>query len=250
MQIEQVKQFFQDPYNVMLASVLLLVAFNFNSVGGISVLTSVFLVVLTSVIVDSTIGYLKFKRLYVSETAVISGLVLSLVISPQTPLIFLIAAPAIAQLSKHVIRYKNKPVFNPAGLGMFLVFLLFPAGEAWWGNSITLLALILGIYISYRIARLYGSISFLSAFVIFNASYSFLQNAAFGFNSAISLIASQLFLALFMVIEPKSTTPRVDGQIVFGIVAALIAVIGFALNLPKPLLLGLLCANLAATLFK
>ncbi len=234
----------------MLASLLVLIAFNFNSLGGINVLASVFVVVLSSVIVDSLIGYVQFKRLYVSETAIISGLVLSLVISPQTPLVFLIAAPAIAQLSKHVIRYKNKPVFNPAAFGMFLVFFFFPSGEAWWGNSIPLLALILGVYVSFRIARLFGSVSFLAGFVIFNAIQGGLQNAAFSFNSIIPLAASQLFLALFMVVEPKSTTPRVDGQIVFGIVAALIAVAGFALNLPKPLLLGLLCANLVATLYK
>lgn len=248
--IPDLQKMSKDPYKVIIISLLLLVLINFSYMGGFNILLSVSLVVLVSVLTDSIIGYVRLKRLYVSETALISGLVLSLVLSPQAPIIYLVLAPAIAQLSKHVIRYKNKPVFNPATFGIFLVLLAYPAGEAWWGNTTIIATVILGLLVSYRIMRLYASGAFLSGILIFSILKDVLAGVSISLGSYVPLVLSQAFLGLFMMVEPKSSTNKIEGQLLCGLTAAAVAIFGFAFGLPAPLFLGLLTANLVATFFK
>ena len=248
--VSDLKVVYRDPYKVVIISLLILAIINLNFSAGLDSLTSVLIVVLSSVLTDSLASYIMLKRTYISETAIISGLILSLVISPGTPIVWLVLAPALAQISKHIIRYKNKPVFNPAGFGMFLVFLFFFNGESWWGNSMVVATIILGLHVSYRIMRISASLSFLGSIIIFTIIKDLIISGSIGIESAVTVALSQVFLALFMIVDPKSATIRKDGQVICGITAGLVLVLGYVLNLPIPPLLGLLCANIVATRYK
>jgi len=241
----------RDPYNVMPLCLLILVLADFQQNGGLPSLGSVAIITASSVAADSILAYVRLKRKLVSVTALISGLIVSLVMSPQSPLPFLVLVPALAQLSKHLIRADNSPVFNPATLSMFLVFVATGyRGEAWWGNTNVALALLLGLFVSYSIRRLYASFAFVAslAALALLASLISAQPAA----GALALALSQAFFAFFMVVEPR-TSPQAGypWQLAYGFTVALVLFAGNALGgalFPFPVFEALLAGNLVTLL--
>lgn len=202
-----------------------------------TVAVSGIIAIATALIVDSAAVYIKTKKLVASETAIISALIITNIFKPGEFLFIAIAA-AIAMILKHVIRYKNAPIFNPATLGLFIAFRFVSdpiAKELWWGNYNTLAVVVLGLIVSWRICKLAISFSYLITHTVI--AYLRVGLDAFAF--------FPFFSAFFMLTEPKTSSMQLKKQIISGAIAA-IAIHAFVLlNLPSAYLLGILTANLA-----
>ncbi len=143
-----------------------------------------------------------------------------------------IFAAALAIVSKYIIRYKGKHLFNPSALGI-VVSVLF-TNEAWinpgqWGSGVILLfgILTLGIIVVTKVQKLDVSLAFLLTFasLLFIRQVIYLQWPVDFFIQAISTGAVLVF-SFFMISDPKTTPNHPVARIVW---AAIVGVGAFYL---------------------
>ena len=237
-----------DPYRVIFVSLVILVFINGQLQGFNDAILSSLTALVVSVAVDVIATYIKTKKIILSYGPAISGLILALVFSPNLPLYNIAGTAALAQVLKHIVRYKNNNLFNPASLAMIIVFLQVPA-EAWWGNKIPE-ALILGLIVSWRIKRLPASITFMIAYTIFSMLVgSLIAKSQQPIANYIDLSTGWVFFAFFMLVEPRTSPRALKAQIMYASLIALIATMGFTYSLHSPILLALLIGNAASTFY-
>ncbi len=185
---------------------------------------------LVAAAVDIAINYAKTRSFVRPITALISGLIIALVLPSLVPVVI---ASVIAIVSKHIIKWKGRNIFNPAALGMLSVTLIFAVDTSWW-ISVSLLTL-LGFLVVFKLGRLRTSLAFL--LVYFPLVYLT--------TNKILIDLTAIFFATIMLIEPKTSPYTKKGMIVFGIAAAVLFVAVQSLQLGKdPFLVSLLLMNL------
>ncbi|HTZ11296.1 MAG TPA: RnfABCDGE type electron transport complex subunit D [Candidatus Margulisiibacteriota bacterium] len=171
---------------------------------------------LSAIALESVVLYFKNKRLEITESSIITGLIIGYVLSAEEALWKVILASFAAILSKQILRFKNKHIFNPASFGIFLAIVLSGAYTGWKGTYLWYILIPLGFYFTYKIRKLeviagYAVISFL----LFGTQ-AFLQKVPlrdiFGYFS--------YFYIFVMLIEPKTTPIKPMGKYLFGAGAA------------------------------
>ncbi len=189
----------------------------------------IILAVLSASIIDLIFMH-KNKKLEFPYLAVISGFIIGLILQPRFLYEPVIVASA-AMILKHIIKYKERNIFNPAALSLFLFSFVF--GVSWWGTY-SLLIVPLCLFICWKIRNLTESLSFLIVYSILFVSYM----------QSFSVVnASILFFALIMVIEPITTAHTKKGKIIFGSFVGLLAFV-FSFLQVDYLLLALLIMNI------
>ena len=132
----------------------------------------------------------------------------------------------ISILSKYVLRYKGRHIWNPTNFGVSAMVLLAPATvtvlSIQWGNAVApmIVIWILGAVIVWRVGRAHISATYVAAFLVF----SFVRSAVTGtpWLAAVAPITGpmyQLFI-FFMVTDPRTTVRSKRGQCVVVIVVA------------------------------
>jgi len=211
-----------NPYWFELFSVLIIAIVGILT--NMSFLPGVVVAVVTTVLLDLAISHFRGEKLYLSKSAAITGLLIGSILYGEM-WVFAFAG-AVAILSKHLIKIKRLNVFNPAALGILLSVLLFFGSDLWWSSTQTIAVIILGLLVTWKIQKLKLALSFLVVFFLLNVLLlpsvqgSTLQNASIVFFSL------PVFLAFFMLTDPK-TTPF-QRQLFWGPV---FAVVMFALLL-------------------
>ncbi|MBI2079458.1 RnfABCDGE type electron transport complex subunit D [Candidatus Micrarchaeota archaeon] len=238
-----------QPYDTMIICLCLLVLINtfeqFSSVLD-KVIINLVAAVGTALIVENIIFYIKNRRvLPISKSAIISGLIISLIIAPYSPEISGLAA-LLAIIIKNLLKFGNMPVFNPAASGLLVALLLTNSpSEIWWGNANMLAALILGLIVSWKIGKLNISISYLAAYTLFSIlKIAFVGGIPFDQAFLTAIMFFPFFSALFMATEPKTTPVRKETQIAFGILLGLLFNIYEVSLLPYSSFLALMTVNL------
>jgi Na+-translocating ferredoxin:NAD+ oxidoreductase RnfD subunit len=204
-----------------------------------------------SVAVDIICCMLERRKRIVPDGAVITGLIISLILSSTSPWWIVAATSIISILSKHLLIHRKKPIFNPAALGLLLSIIFFKSGQSWWGTfgdlpAWTLVFILVGGYaVTNRVSKFPQVFSFLGMYFI---SF-FIMNIFHAGDAADALrspfINATLFFAFFMLTDPPTSPAKVKNQIVFGTLAALVGVIDYALlGGLMYLFIGLLIGNL------
>ncbi|CRK82119.1 RnfABCDGE type electron transport complex subunit D [Neobacillus massiliamazoniensis] len=188
---------------------------------------------------------------------VITGLIISLILSVTTPKIIVAGTAAIAILSKHLFVYKKKPIFNPAAFGLLLSVFVFQSGQSWWGafgdlSSWTILFLLIGGYIvTERVNKYPQVLSFLGIFfvLLFFMGYFNIGNAADALRPP--FINATLFFGFFMLTDPPTSPAKVKNQVIFGILTAVTSIVIYGIfGGLTYLFVGLLAGNLYTYLNK
>jgi len=179
------------------------------------VYAQLFLAVSAACGLDLILHYLKTKKLIFPSSAFISGMIIALVLAPQSSWLIVLLASFVAVASKHIICFRDRHIFNPANLGLLCSILIFSAYATWWGLSFWPLILIVGIFICHRIRRLEIPIIFAGCFLILFGPKNF------------ALI--NLFFMFIMLIEPKTTPVTRKGQRAYAAIAALFSLAFFKL---------------------
>jgi len=162
---------------------------------------------------DTLINYLKNKKVTITESSIVTGLIIGYVLSSQESWLIIVLASIFAIVSKHVIRFRKSHIFNPAALGIFIVVLLFGAYTQWKAMYSWYILVPLGIYFASRIKKLSIVVSFFVASLFLHAPQAFLYNA-----SLLDIVAYfNYFFIFMMMIEPRTTPVRRRSQILFGI---------------------------------
>lgn len=177
------------------------------------------------------------------KSAAISGLSLSILMrSHSLPIGLGLACVAI--LSKFVLRWRGKHIFNPTNFALVLGILA--TGQVWvepgqWGNGAILAFFILcmGTFVANRAAR--SDVSF--AFIGTYAFLLFLHAAWSGADWAEPLkrlqTGSLLIFTFFMISDPKTTPDSRSARLIFG---SAVALVGAYLQLIDKTPAGLLIA--------
>lgn len=188
--------------------------------------------ILAAVLVDSPILRWRKKKWVFPDGALLTGLIVAMILSPQAPWRVAALASAVAVGSKYLLRARTANIFNPAALGLVVAYLVFHSGQSWWGAlpdlsppslepGVIALLLIAGGWVADRVQRLPAALAFLGVHYLL-----FTLTAFFGDPGRVvaifrsSDLHAALFCALFMVTDPPTSPAKSRDQILFGVLAA------------------------------
>ncbi|NRD77889.1 RnfABCDGE type electron transport complex subunit D [Bacillus sp. BRMEA1] len=169
------------------------------------------------------------------DGTIITGLIIALILSITTPWPFVAGTAALAILSKHLLVYKKKPIFNPAAVGLLISIFLFRSEQSWWGAFgdlpawLMVLLIIGGYIVTERINKFPQVFSFLGTFfvILFLMGYFHVGDAADALRSP--FINAALFFGLFMLTDPPTSPAKYKNQVIFGFITAIAGSIVYAI---------------------
>lgn len=181
-------------------------------------LFATFMAVIFAVGFESAILFFKNRKLSITDSSIISGLIIGYVLSTRnSPWVFLLTC-GLAICSKYLIRINKKHLFNPAAFGIFLASILFGASLQWKGTYLWHILLPFGLYFVYKINKLEVIIGYgLTAVGLFGIQAILQKVSLFNIFGYLSY-----FYIFIMLIEPKTTPIRPLGKLIFGIGAAIL----------------------------
>jgi len=193
---------------------------------------------------DTFITYLKTKKLILAESSIVSGLIIGYVLSSSQAWWIIALASIFAISSKHLIRFKARHIFNPAGFGTMAAVFLLGASTEWKGANLWYIVIPFGIYFVFKIKKQEIVVSyFIASFVLFGAQ-ALIQNT-----QILNILGYLNYFFIFiMLIEPMTTPMTYYGKIIFGSGAGILIFILYVFGIRETELVALACFNLAAPL--
>lgn len=166
-------------------------------------------------------------------SAYISGISVSILIRSIWLWPFAVVA-VISIMSKYLLRYKGRHLWNPSNFGISWFLFFAPSTVAGlsiqWGNQLLPMVVIwcLGLFIAVRARRLHITLTYVAGFILFSYLRSLIEGTGF-FTEVAPLTGPmyQLFV-LFMITDPATTVSSRKGRI---LVAFLVALLEFVLRL-------------------
>lgn len=228
--LRRLRRFFRSPKGYLLLALAALCALAAPSVGASNALRTLIAAVvgaagLELLIVRSGEGAWRFP-----SSALLSGLIVGMVLGAQEPWFVAMSAGLVATNAKHVLRLGRAHVFNPAALGLLVVFALFGTGQSWWGALPELplpavaVLIVAGYLVADRANKLPAALAFLGAYTVMFTAASF--GVAPGYVGDIfrtPFLHMALFFAFFMVTDPPTSPVTFGEQIWFGVAVATVS---------------------------
>lgn len=208
---------------IAMIAYLLIASIGYKNMTGIK---NGFVAVIVAVIVDILCNVFKKRKWTMPDGAMITGLIISLILSTATSLGAIAATAVIAILSKHILVYKKKPIFNPAAFGLLISVLFLQTGQSWWGAfgdlpAWTILFLLVG---GYRITSRVNKYPQVFAYLLTSFILLYLMGHFHIGDEVDALrppfINATLFFGFFMLTDPPTSPAKDKDQVVFGILTA------------------------------
>lgn len=157
------------------------------------------------------------------ESAFITGMILTLIVTPATTVSefwMLGVIASVAMASKYILAIHKKHLFNPAAIGVVLTSLAFGESASWWVGAASMVPAVLvsGYVIIRKIARGDLIYSFIITTVSIGVFYALYQGTDVRMAINQIIISSGLFFfASVMLTEPLTTPPTKKHRIVYGV---------------------------------
>lgn len=242
--------FFRTPKGQLLCifGVLLVLAAPFD--GGLAVLPHILLAAGGACAVDVILTYWESRRWIIPSSALLSGLIVAFILGPEEPWIVVVWVAGFSGVSKHVFANMREHIFNPAALALLVSVPVFSTGQSWWGaladapGPFVLVLIVCGAFIADRLNKFGVVLAFLATYFAAFAAASVFEAATVAEMFRPPFVQSALFLAFFMLTDPPTSPNRLGDQLIFGLVAALMAFVSQLVGAGQVyLLLGVLAAN-------
>jgi len=189
--------------------------------------------IVTAVVAELILAKLVFGVWKNPSSAYISGISAGILIRSYFIWPYIVTA-LISILSKYVLRYKGRHLWNPTNFGVSWMLFLNSADVAGlsmqWGSNLAAMSVIwvLGLLTVTRAKRLHVTLSYVVSFVILAYVRSLITGDAFLAElSPLTGPMYQLFI-FFMITDPVTAVSTRKGRI---IVAILVALVEFVLRL-------------------
>lgn len=220
-------------YRVVLYGLLLLVAYSLalSLLKIISFsffeLTTLLLIVVTACYISN---FLLSKILRIPsniESSFITALILYFLLWPSITInnIFLvILACFFAMISKYLIAFRGKQIFNPAAFGVFILA-FFSSGALWWVGTISMLppTLLIGFLILKKTRKIRLFTTFFLISIVFFGLQVVLKNENLVENLMLFLTSFPVFFyGSVMLTEPSTLPPSKVNQTLYAILAGLL----------------------------
>lgn len=228
--VEKPKGYFQYVPPAFITVLLFIGQYSFHVLDSyVYVVVSIGAAMLTEIIL-SRILLGKWKSL---SSAYISGISVGILIRSTMIWPYIITA-ILSIMSKYVLRYKGRHLWNPSNFGISWMLFMAPLDVAGlsiqWGSNFLGLAVIwiLGLAIVYRAKRFHVTITYIISFLILAYVRSLIVGDTFLAEvSPLTGPMYQLFI-FFMITDPPTSVSTRKGRI---IVVILIALVEFVLRL-------------------
>jgi Na+-translocating ferredoxin:NAD+ oxidoreductase RnfD subunit len=184
--------------------------------------------------VDLLCARIGRKKRHMPDGAVVTGLIIALILSATAAWYVVAATSLLAVVSKYVLVYKKKPMFNPAAVGLLLSVVLMRSGQSWWGAfgdlpAWTIVFLLIGGYlVSKRVNKFPQVLSFLGVYFLALLAMRLLHAGDAADALRPPFINASLFFALFMLTDPPTSPAKYKDQFVFGVIAAIVSAVVYA----------------------
>lgn len=169
------------------------------------------------------------KRKIIPKSAVISGFIVSGILDYHQSWLMLVIFSLLPILSKHLLKFKHKHIFNPANFSLAIAT-LFKISLTWNIESNIYLVIIVGLYIAYSLKKIPHLIGFFVCFIGL-----FLTQTANPF----SLVS--WFFVFIMLIEPKTSGLDWWRGLVYGSIGGISSFLIFKFFPGYDFLIGALC---------
>jgi Na+-translocating ferredoxin:NAD+ oxidoreductase RnfD subunit len=215
---------------ILITCILLVGEFTF---GMLESWGKLFLAIGTSIVTELVLGRLVTRRWPHLASAYISGISVGILV--RSPLAWpYILCSALSIMSKYVLRWRGRHLWNPTNFGVSAMLFLYPAAVAslsiQWGNTILPMVVvwILGSLILARLRRFHVCVAYVVSFVALSWVRSRITGSPWLAEVApVTGPMYQLFI-FFMITDPKTTVHSWRGRC---LVAALVAVVEAVLRL-------------------
>ena len=175
-------------------------------------LKGIVLALLFTVSTDALISYIKNKKLVITESSLVSGLIIGYVLSSDLEWWVIGLAGVLAIASKHFIRFRERHIFNPAALGIFLTTLSLAVFTQWKAAYTWYIIVPAGVYFTLKIRKFDIVLSYFVVSVILYGIQAMMHGA-----SLINILGYLNYFFIFiMLIEPRTTPFSRTGKILFG----------------------------------
>ena len=190
-------------------------------------------------VIASRFFALVFRAQPHTESAIITGLILSVLLSPTLDPLYLCVdalAATLAAASKYVIAPHGRHLLNPAAFGAFAVYSLGLQNTPWWVGTPWLLPIVAlvgaAIVIRTRTAALVGV--FLGAALLARIAASLVGGIGVLDGLAFAVLYSPiLFLGTVMLTEPLTLPPRRRQRFAVAAVVGVLLSVSFSLVGPQ-----------------
>lgn len=229
----------------LLLALFLLIKIFVDLFHDFSLINLIYFVLTISLTVTVDYIFLKIRKVkpFFLSASIVTGSIIAMLNSPKNSWLETVFIIFLAIISKHLIKIKNRHIFNPAAFGLFFGSLVLRTPVAWWSvSSVFLLLLFLPGYISIFRSRKLNMI--LSFFVVYNLLTFFITKTVNIFDPVI------LFFTLVLLPEPMTSPNPPLKQVCFGITIAVFTVLlSYLANIPDLLIGSLLIGNLLLFIF-
>jgi enediyne biosynthesis protein E5 len=203
----------ENPYLVPAFITLILMSAHW-SYGVLESLAKTLLAIAVAIGLELLLGRLLLGRWIHPASAYISGISVGILVRSPAAWPYALCA-ALSILSKYVLRYRGRHLWNPSNFGISALLFLATDSVAslsvQWGNHVWAMLVIwlLGAFIIWRVRRLHITATYVAAFLAFALLRSWTGGTPFWSEVApITGPMYQLFI-FFMITDPKTT---VDGK--------------------------------------
>jgi ferredoxin-NADP reductase/Na+-translocating ferredoxin:NAD+ oxidoreductase RnfD subunit len=159
-----------------------------------------------------------------SESSIITALILTFIITPGAPVLFLSLAGSISQASKYILNFRGKHIFNPAAVAVIFTIFLIGQGASWWiGNQYILPVIVVGGLLIARKVQRFGMIfTFIAVHLMVTDYFSPSKSDLLVIVENSVLYSSLIYFATVMLTEPLTSPTRKYPRLVY---AALVGVL-------------------------
>ena len=224
--------FLKIPKNQIIAALLLLLIATSSKLGISLALLLFVLCVGFTIGADVFFTYLRRRVVFLPYSAIITGLILTLIIDPSAMWYQIAIIAAAAMAIKNFIRPLGRHIFNPAASGLLIGWVVFGLQPSWWAASaynptsffaltnlpVLIPILLIGCISLYRYRRYASAV----LYVVVYCLLLFLTNLSVSLTSAALTILSigTLFYTFLMLVEPMTSPVNKRRQVLYGAVVA------------------------------
>ena len=244
------RRFFRTPKGLLLVVFAGLAALALAEVSSWDAARTLVTATLAAALTDLVVVRLSQERLSFPSGAILSGMIVGFLLSPQESWIVPIATAVLAITTKHLMRTRLANVFNPAALALVIAAVVFNAGESWWGAlpdlgwpGVAVLGAA-GWFIADRVNKMPLVLAFMGTyFVLFTGASVFGDSATVSEIFRAPDLHMALFFAFFMLDDPPTCPVKYRDQVQFGVIVAaagfaFFELFGWLYFLPAALLVG------------
>ncbi len=215
-----------DPRYLSSGLITLILVFGQMYVGFLHDLSQLFTAIIAALAAELALGRLLTGRWLNPASAYITGISCGILLRSLSLWPFAIAS-LLSIMSKYVLRYRGRHLWNPSNLGICVVLFAAPGTVAalseQWGNDLWAMAVIwvLGSVILWRAKRFHVTFTYAVSFVALAYVRSLMTGVPF--LSEVAPITGPMYqlMAFFMVTDPATSVSSRGGRIGVAFLVAL-----------------------------